>query len=190
VVLQVHYHRNGRTEKDRTQLGLYFAKKPARPYKAAVIPGIFFAIPPGDKPYRVKGSIEIDQDCTLHSVMPHMHMLGKEIKVTMTPPQGKPQMLLAIKDWDYNWQETYILQKPIDIKRGTKFAVEAVYDNSEKNPANPFNPPQWVRFGEQTDNEMCFVFLGATDDGAPGRIRIKGGMRRPFLPRPDQEKKP
>ena len=32
---------------------------------------------------------------TLHSVMPHMHMLGKKIKVTMTPPDGKPQTLLA-----------------------------------------------------------------------------------------------
>ena len=30
--------------------------------------------------------------------------------------------------------------------------------------------PQNVWFGEQTTNEMCFVFLGATSD-APGRIR-------------------
>ena len=29
VVMQVHYHRTGRVEKDRTRLGLYFAKQPA-----------------------------------------------------------------------------------------------------------------------------------------------------------------
>src|SRR5262249_10093623 len=28
VVLQVHYHRSGRQEKDRTYVGLYFSKKP------------------------------------------------------------------------------------------------------------------------------------------------------------------
>ena len=27
VVMQIHFHRNGRTERDRTQVGLYFAKK-------------------------------------------------------------------------------------------------------------------------------------------------------------------
>ena len=34
VVMQVHYHRNGRVEKDRTSIGLYFAKKPGtQPFK-------------------------------------------------------------------------------------------------------------------------------------------------------------
>ena len=27
VVLQLHYHRTGRVEKDRTTMGIYFAKK-------------------------------------------------------------------------------------------------------------------------------------------------------------------
>ena len=57
----------------------------------------------------------------------------------------------------------------------TKFEVEAIYDNSEKNPLNPFTPPQAVYFGEQTTNEMCFVFLGATSE-QPGRI-----IARPLL---------
>ena len=30
MVLQVHYHRDGRVEKDRTRIGLYFAKKPVK----------------------------------------------------------------------------------------------------------------------------------------------------------------
>ncbi len=118
----------------------------------------------------------------LHSVMPHMHMLGKEIKVTMTPPDGKPTTLVHITDWDYNWQETYFLKQPVKVKAGTKFAVEAYYDNSDKNPSNPFNPPQWVRFGEQTDNEMCFVFLGATNDASRRRVSAsRGGRRSPSV---------
>jgi peroxiredoxin len=184
VILQVHYHRNGREEKDRTSIGLYFAKKPGvKPYKSMVIPGRFVVIPAGNSHFRVKGSIEVHEDVLLHSVMPHMHMLGKEIKVTMTPSDGKTTTLVHITDWDYNWQETYFLKQPVKVKAGTKFAVEAYYDNSDKNPSNPFNPPQWVRFGEQTDNEMCFVFLGATNDASRRRIRFTaegfgGGARQ------------
>ena len=137
-----------------------------------VIRGNFFIIRAGQAHFPVKGAIEVNEDCELHSVMPHMHMLGKGIKVTMTPPGGQATTLVNITDWDYNWQETYFLKQPIKVKKGTKFHVEAVYDNSDKNPNNPFNPPQWVRFGEQTDNEMCFVFLGATNDASRRRISV------------------
>jgi thiol-disulfide isomerase/thioredoxin len=197
ILLQVHYHRNGRVEKDRTQLGLYFAKKPGvKPFKSMVIPGVITLIPAGKERHRVTGSIEVQQDCELHTVMPHMHLLGKEIKVTMTTPTGETKTLVTIKDWDYNWQETYYLQEKIPVKKGTKFEVEAIYDNSAKNPNNPFSPPRWITYGEQTDNEMCFVFLGATAD-TPGRLRFlpKGFPRRSDLdldlPKPEKtEKKP
>lgn len=173
LAVQTHYHRNGRTEKDRLSVGIYFAKQPVKQvFQGMVIPGRFLFIPAGEKDFQVKGSIEVQQDCTLHSIMPHMHMLGRGIKVTMTPPDRAARTLLAINDWDYNWQETYFLKEPIHIKAGTKLTVEAHYDNSDKNPSNPFNPPRPVRFGEQTDNEMCFVFLGAVSD-QPGRIKFK-----------------
>jgi peroxiredoxin len=171
VVMQVHYHRDGRVERDRTQIGLYFAKKNEgmKPFKGGVIAGQLIFIPQGDEHFVVKGTAPVVQDCTLHSVMPHMHLIGKEIKVTLKPAGGgTPTTLLAIKDWDYNWQETYFLKEPLKLKAGDALEVEAVYDNSGKNANNPNNPPKIVTFGEQTTNEMCFVFLGATSDG-PGR---------------------
>lgn len=173
LVLQVHYHRNGRTEKGRPSIGLYFSPKPvAKRFQSIVVPGRFFFIPPGDNDFKVKGSVWIEDDCQIHSVMPHMHMLGKQIEVTITPPQGQPQTLVAIREWDYNWQETYFFRAPIAVKAGTRFDIEAHYDNSAKNPRNPFAPPRLVKFGEQTTDEMCFGFVGATAD-KPGRIRRK-----------------
>ncbi len=179
VVMQVHYHRDGKVETDRCQLGLYFAREPvAKRFQGLAIPGgqrgilgrTFFTIPAGAEHYRLGGSIWVDQDCTLHAITPHMHMIGKEIKVTMTPPDGKPQTLIAIPEWDYNWQETYFFKEPIHVAAGTRFDVEAYYDNSAKNPSNPNSPPRRVSFGQQTTDEMCFVFLGATSD-KPGRLR-------------------
>ncbi len=171
VILQVHYHRDGRLEKDRTSIGLYFAQKPVKTrFQTLALPGRFASIPAENDHYRVQGSIWVDQDCTLHTVMPHMHMLGREIKVTITPPEGPGQTLVAIDDWNYNWQETYLLKEPLAVKAGTRFDVEAYYDNSSKNPNNPNSPPKRVFFGQQTTDEMCFVFLGATSN-TPGRLR-------------------
>ncbi len=189
VVMQVHYHRDGRLEKDRPSVGLYFAKKPVqKPFKGTIIAGsnggtgrlrLFFMIPAGKPDFKLTGSTWLDEDCTLYTVMPHMHLLGKKIKVTITPPGGRPRTLVAIDDWDYNWQETYQLKQPIQVKAGTRFDVEAVYDNSKDNPNNPFNPPRAVWFGEQTTNEMCFVFLGATSTNKRGRIRAHFEPKEP-----------
>jgi hypothetical protein len=97
-------------------------------------------------------------------VTPHMHLLGKSVKITMTPPGGTEEVLIDIPEWDYNWQEQYQLKTPIKVKAGTRFDIEAVFDNSATNPNNPSSPPIDVRFGEQTTNEMLFGFLGATKD--------------------------
>ncbi|HEV3203161.1 MAG TPA: redoxin domain-containing protein [Gemmataceae bacterium] len=177
VVMQVHYHRDGRLEKDRTQVGLYFAAKPvSKPFQGLVIGGggrlRFFIIPAGASHHRIHGSLWVEQDFLLHSVMPHMHLIGTEIKVTMTPPNGPPQTLVYIPDWNYNWQESYFFKEPIPVKTGTRFEIEAYYNNSASNPNNPNSPPKRVTFGEQTTNEMCFGFLGATAD-KPGRIKVR-----------------
>jgi peroxiredoxin len=187
VVVQVHYHRDGRVEKDRTQIGLYFAKKNEgmKAYKGGVIPGRFIAIPANDDHFKVTGTLTVAQECELRTIMPHMHLIGRQIKVTLQPASGKKRTLLAIRDWDYNWQETYFLEAPLKLKPGDVLEVEAVYDNTARNPNNPHNPPRAVFFGEQTTNEMCFVFLGATSDG-PGRSPF---IRPGRLLRPSTEPK-
>jgi peroxiredoxin len=173
VVLQVHYHRTGRVERDQTRIGLYFARRPVQNQLWPVLlPGRIplFGIPAGANHYRVEGRIWIQQDANLLNVMPHMHLLGQDIRVTMTVPGGEPRLLLWIKDWDYNWQETYRLKEPLRVPTGTRFDVIAFFNNSEQNPLNPNHPPRAVRWGEQTTDEMCLVFLSMTSE-TPGRIR-------------------
>jgi len=186
VLMQIHYHRNGRVERDRTQVGLYFSKKPVeRPYGAGVVAGgqgvgifrAFFSIPPGDDNFKLDGDAWATSDFTLYSISPHMHLLGKSIALSMTPPGGEKTTLLTIDAWDYNWQEIYFLKEPIQVKTGTRFHVDATYDNSPKNPLNPFNPPRRITWGEQTTNEMCYVFLGGTS-----RTPTGGRPRLPVAP--------
>jgi peroxiredoxin len=170
LVLQIHYHRSGRVEKDRTSIGLYFAKKPeVRRVEGFSFPGPVLWVPAGAERYKVTGVAYAPWDIVLYSAFPHMHLIGKEMKVTMTPPGGTPTTLLEIKDWDFNWQETYFYQKPISVPAGTRFDLEAIYDNSAKNPANPFNPPRTIFAGLETNNEMCAILFDATSD-RQGRI--------------------
>lgn len=168
ILMQVHYHRTGKPEKDRTKIGLYFAKTPPeKPWNTLVITGMspLSFIPAGRNAHVEKGSGYLTADATIHSVMPHMHLLGKSVKITITPPDGAAQTLIDIKDWDYNWQESYWLAKPIKAVAGTKFEIEAVFDNSAKNPNNPSVPPKLVTFGEETTNEMLFGFVGTVPAG-------------------------
>ncbi len=184
VVVQMHYHRTGKPETDRTKIGLYFAKDGAdlKPLKALVVPGLvsptaahkpFETIPAGNAAFEVRGRVIVEQDCTIHSVLPHMHMLGKKIKVTMTPAGGAARVLVDIPEWDYNWQESYFFKDPIAVKAGTMFEVSAVFDNSAGNPNNPSAPPRDVKRGPQTTDEMLFGFIRATSDTPSPLIKTK-----------------
>jgi hypothetical protein len=165
IVMQVHYHRDGRLTKDKTALGLYFSQKPVnRPLQGDVLAASFQTIPAGVERFVVKGSAVASADLVLYDVLPHMHMLGKEIKLTLTSPAGKQTLLFHIKDWEYNWQETYFFKEPVTVPAGASLDLEAVYDNSARNPRNPFTPPRAVTYGEQTFNEMCNVYLRGTSD--------------------------
>jgi peroxiredoxin/mono/diheme cytochrome c family protein len=184
VVVQIHYHRTGKVEKDRTQIGLYFSKKPnCKPLQSMVVAAPFLSIPAGKEDFRVKGSVWAAQDCTLYNVTPHMHLIGKTTKITMTPPDGPSKTLVGIKSWDFNWQEIYMLKEPIRVKENTRFDLEASYDNSAKNPANPFSPPRTIRLGESTNNEMCLGFLDCvSDDGRRVYFRAwPGGLAIPHV---------
>ena len=169
VVMQVHYHnRTGRPESDRTQIGLYLSKKPVDK-RARAIPVLnrTFLIPAGEAHHEVRASYTIPPGQNLHAIgiSPHMHLLGREMKVTATYPDGAAQPLIYIDDWDFHWQGTYTFAKPVPLPAGTRIDVQAVYDNSSANRRNPSSPPKDVRWGEGTTDEMCIVFIGVTADG-------------------------
>ncbi|MGL6097042.1 MAG: redoxin domain-containing protein [Fimbriiglobus sp.] len=182
IVVQTHYHRTGKPEDDRIKIGFYFAKKPIeKQWQSVVASGMspLSSIPAGESNYKSTGTVWLTTDANVHSVMPHMHLIGKSIRVTMTPPTGDPTTLVDIPKWDYGWQETYWFQEPIRAKAGTRIDVSAVFDNSSENPNNPSHPPKRVPFGEQTTNEMLFAFVGvtATDAGRVRSTRVTPGLR-------------
>lgn len=167
IVLQVHYHpHHGDPEPDQTQFAVYYAdEKPAKIMRIVPIVNSTFTIPPNDPNYRVEAElpIRVPFPLKLWFIAPHMHLLGRKMRVEMTPLNSdQPQCLIDIPDWDFNWQGAYAYQNPIDIPTGARLSLTAYYDNSTNNPKNPNNPPKPVSWGEATTDEMCLAFLGVT----------------------------
>ena len=165
VVIQVHYHKSGREEVDRSKLGIYLHNAPVKQELAeeAIASRLLF-IPAGAERHRATGGTTLREDSTILAILPHMHLLGKEIKVTATLPNGEVLPLVWVDDWEFNWQETYVYAKPMALPRGTRVDLEAYYDNSANNPKNPNRPPRFVRWGEGSSDEMCIAFLFVTRD--------------------------
>jgi len=160
LVLQIHYHPSGKAEKDRSTVGIYFTKKPAEKVVAALpLLKRSLKIEPGEKRHKETVSFTLPVDVEVVGITPHMHLVGKEMKVKAVLPDGKEQGLVWIKDWDFNWQDQYLYTKPVALPKGTKLELEAYYDNSKDNPRNPNDPPKVVRWGEQTTDEMCLCGL-------------------------------
>ena len=167
VVMQVHYHvHHGHAEPDQTQLGIYYAKKkPAKLLRVLPVINQSFTIPPGASDYPVTASFTIPFVNThIMFVTPHMHLLGKTMKVTQQTPGAAEQCLINITDWDFNWQGSYFFKTPIAAPKNTTFSMRATYDNSSSNPRNPNNPPKAVKWGEATTDEMAIAFIGFTLD--------------------------
>lgn len=165
VVLQVHYHKSGKAETDRTKVGLYFTKGPVdKRFRSFMLASPGLRIPAGESNHTARAVIPIVTDVTLLRVMPHMHLLGHDMKITATFPDGTEQTLVNVPAWDFNWQITYALQEPIKLPRGSRVQLVAHFDNSENNPVNPSRPPRAAHWGEQTTDEMCLAFLYYTAD--------------------------
>jgi hypothetical protein len=163
LVVQVHYHKTGKPEEDLTRVGLYLAKEEIT--KTMDLDWIFnfrVAIPAGEKAHKVTQTRPIPVDVTLYGAMPHMHLLGRSMKAWVELPDGSTKPLVWIDDWDFNWQMSYSLKEPLKVPKGSKIQVEAIYDNSADNPRNPNNPPQMVRWGEQTTDEMFLMIVPFT----------------------------
>lgn len=112
---------------------------------------------PGAKETRVfKISPELEHDTTIYAVWPHMHYLGRTFKAWVKFPAGFSKPLVAIPDWDPDWQLLYYLKSPMRVPKGSKIYVTGTYDNSEGNPRNPNHPPRVVEAGESSRDEMLF----------------------------------
>ncbi|HKB11664.1 MAG TPA: cytochrome c [Vicinamibacterales bacterium] len=164
IVLQMHYTTNGKEAKDRTRVGIIFAKEPPRKLAAGgMVLQPRFVIPAYDGNAEVKGVTKLQRDTTVWTYTPHMHVRGKDMKYIAHYPDGTTETLLNVPKYDFNWQITYELATAKVLPKGTEVEVIAHYDNSTANRFNP-DPSRDVRWGDQTWEEMMIGFFSTIVD--------------------------
>ena len=156
VVFQLHYHNARLTaETDHTELRLRAASAPVQKRLHFMRVGQFrLAIPAGAPRHELEAQSFVYQPMQLIAIHPHMHLLGREMKVWARMKDESIQPLIHINDWDFHWQGFYFYQRPIALPTGSWIELMAAWDNSEQNPRNPNKPPRDVSWGEKTTDEM------------------------------------
>ncbi|MBA3648024.1 MAG: T9SS type A sorting domain-containing protein [Chitinophagales bacterium] len=113
-----------------------------------------FEMPPYTITTFYETSAVMDEDQSLIALQPHMHLIGKSFEIYMVDANLDTTKIMYIPQWNFNWQMSYFLPKIMKVPVGSKILGTGVYDNTENNPFNPSNPPQWVYAGESTLDEM------------------------------------
>lgn len=165
LVLQSHLHPSGKKEKEQTTIGLHFADKPpTRTLVSIQLPPLFGAtagldIPAGAKDYKLQDRFELPCDVDAVQIGGHAHQLCTSVKMFAETKDGAEIPLLHIRDWDFDWQNTYTFRDLVRIPKGATLRADMRYDNSADNPDNPNKPPKRVRWGRETNDEMGSVTL-------------------------------
>ncbi|MDX2039605.1 MAG: hypothetical protein SF097_00065 [Acidobacteriota bacterium] len=163
IRFQIHYSNqtlgNSQVEKDRSMIGLVFAKEaPQRLVSTNSVANIFFKIPAGAENHKVTACRQFKRDTTLYALEPHMHLRGKAMEYKAFYPDGKSEVLLNVPAYDFAWQTNYLMKQPKRLPAGTRLMVTGYFDNSAKNKFNP-DPSKDVRHGEPTYDEMMMGFI-------------------------------
>ncbi|GMU92950.1 MAG: hypothetical protein AMXMBFR4_20080 [Candidatus Hydrogenedentota bacterium] len=159
-VFQMHYTTNGRSETDRSKLGLYVAKKkPKREFFTRAAANTDFEIPPNSPDSETESTYDFTHDVLLYEMGPHMHYRGKRFQYHVKYPDGRSELLLSVPNYDFNWQTMYRLKEPKRIPAGSQLYCVGAFDNSASNPHNP-DPNRWIYFGEQSFEEMFIGYMG------------------------------
>lgn len=161
IVVQMHYYRNG-PEVDGLSDQSGYAFKTASEVDTPLIMAPFgaynFVIPPGDEAYSYEQSFSLPAGMSgrVHAVFPHMHVLGTRYRVWSS--RGEDQTCIAEGNYLFDNQLSYVFKQPVELQAGDQVHLECTWDNSTNNPHRILPEPQEVRFGERTDEEMCYAF--------------------------------
>jgi Copper type II ascorbate-dependent monooxygenase, C-terminal domain len=171
LVLQVHYNlqsvRTVRPDRSTVELKLDRTVERRAVYAPFVDAGWIlsprrFTIPAGRKRvthtflaeprelFRNLAGMDFPNGFTINSVLPHMHRLGLETRVTVQRASGEREVLVLIPRWQFHWQREYHLAEPVRFNPGDKLLLRCDHGNRTRAART---------WGEDSSDEMCIAFL-------------------------------
>ena len=101
-------------------------------------------------------TVRVPESGSIVTVFGHMHTLGKSFDMTLDPGGPHEQLLLDIPNWQFDWQMSYSLAKPVRVSAGDRIRIDCVWDRDRA----PNRAPRYIVFAEGTEDEMCFGAYG------------------------------
>ncbi len=108
-------------------------------------------IPADGNDHTVSASCTMDQARDFFAVFPHMHQIGKHIKIWVHTAAGGDQTVYD-EDYDFNNQR-FASFDSIHLAQGDTINVTCTFNNDTGSP---------VGFGESSTDEMCFAISDVT----------------------------
>ncbi|MGB0523315.1 MAG: redoxin domain-containing protein [Flammeovirgaceae bacterium] len=173
IAFENHYHLSGKATTDQSYVGIYFADEAPSKYITGSIMGTQrLQVPANESEFTKSVWTYVPADIDLLDLTPHMHYIGKSVKIDLILPNGQKDPLLHVNDWDLRWQSVYTLREMKRIPKGSIITAEFVYDNSEDNHDNPHYPAQEMFWGWASNDEMCEVYFSyvPADTGDYGKM--------------------
>ena len=109
--------------------------------------------------------VRVNEPWVLHNGFMHMHTRGKSGRITLLRKNGTEQVLLDIRDWDFNWQSTYRFARELLLAPGDRIKLACNWDNSAANQDIVNGVPQtprYIEWGDGTGDEMCLMAIFMT----------------------------
>lgn len=102
-------------------------------------------------------ALSSSEDFAFRSVAMHMHTLGQSARFEVEHADGSRTCLLDTQNYDFNWQRSYELLKPVNVGEGDTLHLSCTWDN----PTD-----ETVAWGDGTDDEMCLAISYITQQVA------------------------
>ena len=112
---------------------------------------------PADRRHDVvhlEGSVK---PATSSGPLPHMHLLGKSLKITLNPGTPQAKTVLDVPNYDFNNQAAHDNTPWLKVAPGDQLQVSCTYNPklAQELPALRKRPPHFVTWGDGTSDEMC-----------------------------------
>jgi len=124
----------------------------------------------GQDPYKPVASLTsqcdkvMTKNFSIIAAAPHMHLLGRSLKLTLNPGTTSEQTILNATNYNFDDQSSTVLKNPIPVKVGDTIRVECTFDPTlrQKIPQLKSLAPRYVTWGEGSSDEMCLGVIAAT----------------------------
>jgi hypothetical protein len=105
-------------------------------------------------------------------VAPHMHLIGRSMRITLQPAGAKAKVLMNTPNYDFNYQKATNLASWVKVTAGETVTVSCTYDPklAQQLPALRKLPPHYVTWGDGSSDEMCLGLMWEVPSKADSHV--------------------